>query len=200
VIHWFGNIAPSKVNAVAVSGGIDSMVLVDFLVNAGHKPDLLFYHHNTETSDKALEFLLKFSSEKGLNLITGRLIEKMPKGRSLEDWWREKRYEFFSKYYGYIALGHHLNDAVETWLFNCIHGNPGTIQYKRGNLIVRPLLVTSKEEIIDWAKAKDVDFVEDKSNMDQRFSRNRIRHSIVPEALKVNPGIEKVVKKMIISS
>jgi len=199
MIHWFGDILPSKVNAVAVSGGVDSMVLVDFLMNAGHKPDLLFYHHNTKTSDEALDFLLHFSEEKKLNLITGRLIEEMPKGESLENWWREKRYDFFDKYNGTIALAHHLNDAVETWIFNSIHGNPRTIPYQRGRYIIRPLLTTTKKEIVNWSKAKNVKFVEDKSNMDQKFARNRIRHSIIPEVLKVNPGIEKVVKKMIIS-
>jgi len=200
MIHWFGDKTPSQIDAVAVSGGVDSMVLVDFLTNAGHKPDLLFYHHNTQTSDEALDFLMHFSSEKGLSLFTGHLTEEMPKGRSLEDWWRERRYEFFNKYKGTIALAHHLNDAVETWIFNSIHGRPRTIPYKRGERIVRPILTTSKKEIMNWSESQNVKFVEDKSNSDQKFARNRIRHAIMPEVLKVNPGIEKVVKKMIISS
>jgi tRNA(Ile)-lysidine synthase len=96
---------------------------------------------------------------------------------------------------GGIGMAHNLNDAVETWLFNMFHAGKGyTIPYSRLN-IVRPLLITSRAEIEEWAKKNNVPHCEDESNTDLKYMRNRIRHVILPEVLKVNPGLFTVVKK-----
>jgi tRNA(Ile)-lysidine synthase len=91
---------------------------------------------------------------------------------------------------------HHLDDCVETYLFSCLRGFQSVIPYSKSN-VIRPFLLNEKSEFERWCKQKSVPFIEDKSNDCLDYSRNRIRHQIVPEALKVNPGLKTVVKKMI---
>jgi tRNA(Ile)-lysidine synthase len=63
--------------------------------------------------------------------------------------------------------------------------------------VIRPLLLNEKSDFYRWCEDKNVPFIEDESNSCVDYSRNRIRHNIVPEALLVNPGLKTVVKKMI---
>ena len=91
---------------------------------------------------------------------------------------------------------HHLDDCVETYLFSCLRGFQSVIPYSRGN-VIRPFLLNEKSVFEKWCKQKVVPFIQDQSNDCLDYSRNRIRHNIVPEALKVNPGLKTVVKKII---
>jgi len=95
-----------------------------------------------------------------------------------------------------IITAHHLDDAVETYLFSSFHGTSKTIPYNRKK-VIRPFLLTRKSEFEAWCANKNVPYWSDASNKDLRFARNRIRHAIMPEVLRVNPGIHKVVAKMI---
>jgi tRNA(Ile)-lysidine synthase len=92
------------------------------------------------------------------------------------------------------VTGHHLGDAIETWIFTSLHGESKLIPYSRGN-VIRPFLITPKEEIRDWASRRGLSWIEDESNSDPKYMRNLIRMAIVPEALKVNPGLGKVIRK-----
>ena len=199
MIDWYGQVKPSEIPAVACSGGIDSMVLLEFLRNAGHRPGILFFHHGTENSKKAYEFLYKYGFENDVTVAVGYLRDKKkPKGKSYEEWWRDERYAFLElhcRILGSVGMAHNLNDAVETWIFNLLHAGKGyTIPYSRLN-IVRPLLTTSRAEIEEWANKNNIPHYEDESNTDLKYTRNRIRHVILPEILKVNPGIATIVKK-----
>lgn len=186
---------PKDINAVAVSGGVDSMVLLDFLLRAGHKPKAVFFHHNTDTSEQALQFL-----NQNFDLVVGHIDGNKPKNKSIEDWWRIKRYEFLSQF-GLVATGHHLNDVAETYLFSAIHGQPKIIPQLRDNgngRIIRPLLTTPKSNILQWAKDKNVPFIEDQTNKDLKYPRNSIRHEILPLIEKrINKGFLTMVKKKI---
>jgi tRNA(Ile)-lysidine synthase len=93
-----------------------------------------------------------------------------------------------------VVTGHHLGDAIETWIFTSLHGDSKLIPYSRGN-VIRPFLITPKEEIRSWASRRNLTWIEDESNIDPRYMRNRIRMHIVPEALKVNPGLGTVIRK-----
>ena len=106
------------------------------------------------------------------------------------------RYEFFSKFDFPIITCHHLDDCVETYLFSCLRGFQSVIPYSKRN-VIRPFLLNEKSVFYKWCEGKNVPFVEDESNLSVDYSRNRIRHNIVPEALLVNPGLKTVVKKMI---
>ena len=135
----------------------------------------------------------------------------MPNGVSKEDFWRSKRYNFLDleskEFVGSVLQNpptpvitcHHLDDAVETWLFTSMHGEGRLIPSKRDNYI-RPFLLTRKAVFEDWCDRKSVPYVTDPSNTDTSFMRNYIRHELMPHALRVNPGIHKVIRKKIINS
>lgn len=184
---------PSKCT-VAFSGGIDSVAVVDFLLSGRKKVDLAFFHHGTETSALAFNFVTKFATERGLLLKVGRLLRDRLKEESLEEFWRNERHRFFATFDSPVITAHHLDDAIETWIFTSIHGESRLIPHASGN-VVHPFLITPKKEFISWCKRKNLKWIEDESNCDMRFMRNLIRHKIVPEALKVNPGLHKVIKK-----
>ena len=179
---------------IACSGGVDSMAILDFILKGGHKPYVLYFNHNTEHGQVAEDFVTKYCQDKDLKLFTGG-TELSPKSNK-EKIWSDLRYEFFSKFDFPIITCHHLDDCVETYLFSCLRGFQSVIPYSKGN-IIRPFLLTEKSVFYKWCQDKNVPFIEDESNSCVDYSRNRIRHNIVPEALLVNPGLKTVVKKMI---
>lgn len=193
-IKFYGK--PKEITTVATSGGVDSMVLLHFLKNAGHKPQMAFFHHGTKTSNEALVFLKDISKKWNLDLIVGNIDGEKSKKESLEEWWRNQRYEFLSRF-KLVALGHHLNDVAETYLFSTLNGKTKTIPAKRDN-IIRPLIMTSKKDILEWAKVKEVPYIEDKTNSDLKYPRNAIRHEIIPMIEKyVNKGFIKMLRRKI---
>lgn len=196
MIRFIGQL-PRKC-VVAFSGGVDSVAVTDFLLNGKRDVQLAFFHHGTKTSDDAEKFAKEFSRERSLSLSIGRISREKPSRESLEEHWRNERYRFLSMYNFPVITAHHLGDAVETWIFNSFHGNPRILPYQRNN-VIRPFLITPKSKLIDWAEKKGLRWMDDESNNDVKYMRNLIRHRIVPEALKVNPGLDKVVKKMYIS-
>jgi tRNA(Ile)-lysidine synthase len=181
---------------IACSGGVDSMAIVDFL-SRKHDVTIAFYHHGTKTSDEAMEFVAKYCTDKNIPVLFGTMmnIEK-PKGMSQEEHWREMRYKFLAKCGDIVLTAHHLDDAVETYLWGCLNGTPKVPQIYKSN-IVRPFLTTQKQELIDWCVRKNVPWIEDKSNNDTNYTRNYIRKELMPHALRVNPGLHKVVKKIV---
>ncbi len=132
-------------------------------------------------------------------LHVGYLREPIPKGESAEGFWREKRYEFLHGFDKPVITAHHLDDCVETWLFSAIHGNPKTIAYNYAN-VIRPFLLYKKEFMTAWCVKNNVKWIEDLTNFDTKYARNRIRHNIVPQALKINPGLHKVVARQVIAA
>lgn len=186
-----------KNSFIAVSGGVDSMALFSFLANGGWPVIPVFFHHGTETSEKAFQFLNDYCNKRGYKLIVGRISSISPKkGLSLEEHWRNERYNFFHDIDGCVLTAHHLDDCVETWVWSSLHGNPKVIPLWKGN-VARPLLLTEKSKLIDYCKRKNVPWIEDESNNDTKFTRNFIRHQLLPHAYKVNPGLRKVIKKKI---
>lgn len=204
MIHLLHDLPPRHQKfGIAVSGGVDSMVALEFLCRGGRDPSVFYYHHNTPHSLQAFNFLSAYCHRKNLNFRHGRLLHReCPDGkRSQEEYWRDERYKFLDSVATEdfpIITAHHLDDCVETWLFSAIHGKPKTIPYRR-NHIIRPFLLNPKEKLVEWAYKNSVPYVDDPSNDDVRYMRNQIRHNIVPEALKVNAGLHKTVKKIILN-
>lgn len=185
---------------VAFSGGVDSVAITDFLLLGNkRKVSLAFFNHGTKASQEAEVFVKDFAKKRNLVLHLGTIGREKNHDESQEEYWRNERYSFLFGLNCPVVTGHHLDDAVETWLFNSIHGKPRVIPYKNKN-VVRPFLVTPKLELSSWCERKGLAWVEDESNKDTSFMRNLIRQNIVPEALKVNPGLKKVVKKMYLSN
>ena len=179
---------------IACSGGVDSMAILDFLVRGNYNPHILYFNHNTENGQIAEEFITKYCQENNLKLTIGR-TDLTPKSNK-EKIWSDLRYEFFSQFDFPVITCHHLDDCVETYIFSCLRGFQSVIPYSKGN-VIRPFLLNEKSVFYKWCEGKNVPFVEDESNLSVDYSRNRIRHNIVPEALLVNPGLKTVVKKMI---
>lgn len=171
------------------------MVATDFLINGRKQIELAFFHHATPTSIAAEAFVQAFAEKRRLKLTVGRIREvDPPQGFSPEEHWRNERYTFLSQFDAPVIAAHHLDDAVETWIFTSLHGHSKLIPYRRGN-VVRPFLLTPKLEMLSWAKKRDLEWLEDESNTDLSYMRNLVRHKIVPEALRVNPGLRKVIMK-----
>lgn len=193
MIKVLGDI-PKGEFGLACSGGVDSMAILDFLIKGRYNPHVLYFNHNTDHGKEAEEFITDYCKEKGLKLTVGRTDLKPTSNK--EKIWSDLRYEFFSKFDFPVMTCHHLDDVVETYIFTMIRGFQSVIPYQKGN-VIRPFLLNEKSEFENWCKRKNVPFIQDESNFSVEYSRNRIRHNIVPEALKVNPGLKTVVKKMI---
>jgi tRNA(Ile)-lysidine synthase len=195
MINVLGSI-PKKV-AVAVSGGADSMAALNFINQSGRDIIALYFNHGTSFSDEAEKLVLDYCNENKIPLYMGAISRAKRRDESQEEYWRNERYSFFSCFLDRkIITCHHLDDAVETWLFTSIHGNPNLIPYSRDNFI-RPFLTTKKRDLVNWCVKKEVPYLEDPSNSDTSYMRNFIRHELMKNVLTVNPGIQKVIKKKV---
>jgi tRNA(Ile)-lysidine synthase len=179
---------------VAFSGGVDSVAVVDFL-SKKHDVTCAFFHHRTDNSERAFKFVARFCTERNIPLLLGMMCNVRPKDMSHEEFWREERYGFLSTL-GPVITAHHLDDCVETYLWSSLHGKPKVPNLVRGN-IIRPFLTTPKSEFLSWCERKGLEWCEDLSNEDERYTRNYIRKHLVPHALHVNPGLHKTVKKIV---
>lgn len=193
MIRIIGKI-PHKVT-VACSGGIDSMVFTHFLLQGKRKVDLAYFDHDTMHSKKAQRFVEEYAENNKLNLRIGK-IKGFKGKKSLEEFWRDERYDFFNRIRSnYIITCHHLDDCVETWLMSSFHGLGKLIPHQRGKNIFRPFLMTEKKSIKRYATSKGVTWVEDPSNQHTNFMRNHVRENIMPHVIKVNPGIRTTIRK-----
>jgi tRNA(Ile)-lysidine synthase len=190
---------PTNVN-IALSGGVDSMVALDFLRKGKRDITALYFDHGTEHGKNSAIFLKDWCNRNSINLKIGKIESDIPNGVSKEAFWREQRYNWLESVADApVITAHHLDDVIETWIFSSLHGNPKLIKSSRG-IFIRPFLLCDKQSILSWAERKNLEWIDDPSNNDTKFMRNLIRHNIVPEALKVNPGLPKTLKKKIISA
>jgi tRNA(Ile)-lysidine synthase len=186
---------------VACSGGIDSMAAVNFL-SRNHKVNLMFFDHGTETSLEARQFLEEGYYQRteydisynGLSI--GEINRDKKPEESWEEYWRNMRYEWFHSFSVPIITCHHLDDCTETWIWSSLNGTGKIIPYANRN-VIRPFRLNRKAEFLNWARRKDVQWIEDSSNQDKKYMRNFIRHEIMPKALVVNPGLHTVIAKKV---
>lgn len=183
---------------VACSGGVDSMVALDFL-RRNHTVSAVFFDHNTSTSSKAKEFVTDYCHNNDIHLVHGCITRGKNKSESWEEYWRIQRYEFFDQLDLPVITAHHLDDAVETWIWSSLHGNPKLPMVYKNNCI-RPFLTTPKTNLVNWATNKSVPWIEDKTNLDTEFTRNFIRHHMMDCVLNVNPGIRKTIQKKVLET
>lgn len=188
--------------AIGVSGGIDSMVGLDFLTRVPCRHIIAVHvNHGTEHANKAAEFVKdqceKYNVEFYCN-AEHRRVNLFSANREAR--WREMRYEIFDHFCATrdvpLITMHHLDDCLETWLFSTLNGKAKTIPYERRK-VIRPFLLTKRKDIVDYATRHGVEYIDDPSNEDCSYMRNQIRHNIVPEVLKVNPGIHKMISKIV---
>ena len=196
----------------AVSGGVDSMCLLHWLNDVkdtlGIRLQAAHYNHHLrgDESDRDEEFVRARCKEWDIPLLCGggdvsARAEAM--GMGLEETARELRYAFLQEAArqadaDLIAVAHNANDNIETMLLHLIRGSGLTgltgMLPRRDN-IVRPLLTATRDEIEAYCAAHNVPCVQDSTNADDRYSRNRVRHRIIPELTAMNPRfVENSVK------
>ncbi|MFP4136096.1 MAG: tRNA lysidine(34) synthetase TilS [Candidatus Acetothermia bacterium] len=194
---------------VAVSGGVDSLSLLHVLLEEREDFDLelsvahLDHGIRGEDATKDAEFVRSTAQEFDLDsIVASRSAKELAeeKGLSLEEAARKVRYEFLSSAAeelsaDYVALGHNRDDQAETILMHIIRGTGlrglGGMEEVR-DLFIRPLLRTGRKEIEDYARSRDLDYRKDETNRNTRYTRNRIRHELIPELEdKYNPNIKE---------
>lgn len=189
---------------VAVSGGVDSVVLLDLIAKNNTSKNIIVAHLNhgvrKESQAEAI-FVENLAKKYGARYETSKLSLKNPTEENL----RNARYKFLRKIKDkynakYIVTAHHLNDQAETVILKLIRGvGPTEIwgMKELENDLFRPLLSFSKKEIITYAKKNKLKYVEDKSNLNSKYSRNLIRNSIIPEIEKINSNFLATIQKEI---
>lgn len=186
---------PKRV-VLACSGGKDSMSALEFLLNGKREVTVAYFNHGTDHGAEAEMFLEKVCAEKGLEFARSGCIFPPPSGVSKEAYWRNERHKFFQTFKDPVVTAHHLDDAVEWWIFTSLRGNPSLMPIKRSdNKLLKPFLLTRKSEL--HKHLRNFEHVQDPSNQDVNYAaRNYIRHELNPMCLNVNPGLFKTVKKL----
>ena len=183
---------------VGVSGGVDSRVLLQILLDAG-LGNLVICHLDHRLrgidSEREAKLIRRLASRLKLPIFQDQ-VEEWPAKLSLETAARQARQHFFAraaKKFGstHVFLGHHADDQVETFLLNVLRGTGAIghaamrtetrISVEGSELIfIRPLLQVWKTQIRDYARKRRLKFSEDVSNAENKFTRNRIRNLLVP--------------------
>lgn len=172
---------------VAVSGGIDSVALLDMLSKSlGIELVVAHYDHGIrEDSAKDRKFVEKLAKKYKLPFYfaEGRLGPAASEATA-----REKRYEFLRKIKTKtkskaIITAHHQDDLVETAIMNIIRGTgrKGLSSLRSTKQLIRPLLAINKERLIMYAQSHGLAWREDPTNTDRRYFRNFVRHAVVPK-------------------
>lgn len=180
---------------VAVSGGADSMAVLDFL---SRTREVIAIHvdHGTEHGKVARVLVEEYCWEAGIPLQIFELEREQDASESKEEYWRNERYRIFTALKGPLITCHHLDDVIEWYLFSTLHGESKIIPYEREN-VIRPFLLTPRVALRRWCERKEIPFVDDPGNEDEQYMRTIIRHHILPQAMRVNPGLHKVVSKLV---
>ncbi|MDR1226331.1 MAG: tRNA lysidine(34) synthetase TilS [Prevotellaceae bacterium] len=199
---------PADKILVAVSGGVDSVLLLHLLLQAGY--ELVVLHCNFclrgAESDGDEQLVSELAAIHNLSFESKRFDTQeyaQKKGISIQMAARELRYDYFQQMAekhgcSKIAVGHNANDTVETFILNLTRGTGikglTGIAARQGN-IVRPLLFAAREEILEQARLMDMTFREDSSNTSDKYARNRIRHYVVPELQQLNPSFLQTMQQ-----
>lgn len=195
---------------VAVSGGADSVALLDALTAAGYHCLVAHcnFHLRGEESERDMRFVQRLAQILDVDLAVKEfdVTSRMEKtGESLEMACRSLRYEWFHNllernYCRAIAVGHHREDNVETFLLNLLRGTGinGLCGMKiRNGFVVRPMLDLSRKEIEDYLAARNLQFVTDSSNLVNDVKRNKLRNIILPLLEEHFPGaVDSILNTM----
>ena len=189
---------------IGLSGGADSVALLEVLCSLQWERDLrlaaVHVHHGIrESAQKDVEFCRELCMEKKVDFFCEYIdVPRMAKAQGLseEEAGRNARYRIFEEYrrklqMDVIAVAHHQNDQAETILFQLFRGSGlrgmSGMQPKRGN-IIRPLLGVSRKEIEEYLCDKQRTYVIDETNAGDQYSRNKIRHHVLPVAEEISFG------------
>ena len=190
---------------VAYSGGPDSTALLLILSEMYDGVAALYVNHQLrgEESKKEERFVREFCLEKKIPLFVER-IEWKRRPSNLEETARKRRYRIFAKVaqergFDKVALAHHRDDSVETFLMHLIRGSgPRGLSGLSPNrdIYVRPMLDCTRQEILQYLEQNQISYVQDESNEQLNFTRNRIRIELIPYIEKhLNPAFSAAVQR-----
>jgi tRNA(Ile)-lysidine synthase len=172
---------------VAVSGGVDSVVLLNLLIKQ-KDVELVVAHldHGIRTdSVKDRRFVAELAQKYGLRFVYKRVNLGQ---KASEELARQARYDFLNsvknKYSAdAIVTAHHQDDVLETVIINLLRGTgrKGLSSLKSSSEIIRPLLNTPKNDILEYAKSNSLKWREDETNRDTKYLRNWVRHLVLPK-------------------
>ena len=173
---------------VGVSGGVDSMALLDMLVKKAYNVFVVHYnYHFREDSDLDENLVRSYCQNHHLPFYVRQGDKKEYQKGNFEMLAREKRYAFYKEIgdlngIDTIILGHHLNDHLETIVMQLQrHNTKGYLgikeqSYVKNMHVVRPLLKLKKQQLIDYCTKNHLEYHEDYTNYDTRYTRNHVRH------------------------
>jgi tRNA(Ile)-lysidine synthase len=210
----FGISATTHSLLIAVSGGPDSVALLNLIVEAGFRAEVAHLDHLTRSGASTDDARFVEALARSLNapfhlhsedVATGAIESSM----SFEEYARERRYAFFvetARVCGCAAIvtGHHADDQAETVLMRIIRGTspsglagiPGETM-RDGVRVIRPLLEVRRRDVIAYLHARDLAYCRDESNEDISFARNRVRHELLPHlAREYNPRIFDAIDRL----
>jgi len=203
---------PGERLLVAVSGGADSMALLDLCLDAVEKLDfevaVAHFDHalRAESSEDAM-FVADVCKDLGVACHVERQnvdAWAVKQGMGIEAAARELRYAFLERCANKegcrrVALGHHRQDQAETVLHRLVRGSGlsglAAMRYVRGRY-VRPLLDFDREDLRAYVEQQQIEFREDQSNADVSMTRNFLRHQVMPRLRQINPAVDQSLARL----
>ena len=205
-------IFPGHKVLVALSGGMDSMSLLNILLKLRQKLNCEIFaaHLNHMIRENAIrdeQFVYSYCKKAGVKIFVERFdVPKFCADRKIgiEEGARAARYTFLNRIahengIDLIALAHNLNDLVETILYRIVRGTglSGIVCMKlKDENKIRPLLYFKREQIEAYIKRNNIPYVQDETNFNLKYSRNYIRHRIVPALKLLNSDLENAFSQV----
>lgn len=204
----------SKKYLIAVSGGNDSMALLDMCIKHHIKVEVAHInYHKRETSDIEMELVLNYCKKNQIKVHVKEIFE-YPKNGNFQDYARKIRYDYFEQLISEnnldgLLVAHHLDDCIETYIMQKMRKGYQQVLglTKKRNyhniIIYRPLLNYTKKELRNYCQTYQVPYHDDESNASEDYLRNRVRHHYVDyltkiEKQKIKKEIDKANKEIII--
>lgn len=207
IISRFPFLAEKKL-FLAVSGGLDSMVLLHLLQTLRYEIAVLHCNFQLRGLESFgdQDFIQKYCEQNNIPIFTTQFdTEAFAKDYKLSTQVaaRELRYSWFyelleERNFDYILTAHHADDNLETFIINLTRGTglEGLTGIPEQNdKIIRPLLPFSREEILKYAEKNNIEWREDSSNASNKYLRNKIRHDLVPILKEINPNFLNAFEK-----
>ena len=194
----------NKLYVIAVSGGIDSMSLLDLLIKNNYNIVVAYVNHNMRKDTYKDEELVENICRKN-NIRLEKIKFNYSKDSNFHDEAHNFRYNFFKKICkkyntNNIITAHHGDDLIETILIKIFRGSNlygysgfEKIETKDNYTYYKPLLEYSKEDIKEYARKNNIEYLEDSTNLEDHYLRNRIRHHILP-LIKKETNINKFIE------